>query len=44
MCTHKLDDGPLVCTRTTAHDEAARGGHTYAASDAPDRHVEVCDD
>ena len=37
-CTHRLNDGPLVCTRTTDHDPAADGGHTYAASDAADRH------
>lgn len=29
----------LACTRTDPHAD----GHTFAASDAPDRHVE-CDD
>lgn len=30
--------GDLVCTRTDAHDPDAVGGHTYAASGAPDKH------
>lgn len=29
-CTHRL--GRLVCDRTTPHDPAAPGGHTYSAS------------
>lgn len=38
MCSRRLNDGPLVCTRLDAHDPQARGGHTYAASDCADRH------
>lgn len=41
MCTHKLVGGPLVCDNTQPHDPDARGGHTYSASDAPDRHDET---
>jgi hypothetical protein len=36
MCTHHLDDGRLVCDRTTPHDEQAPGGHTYTATACPD--------
>lgn len=36
MCTHRLADGPLICDRTTDHDETARGGHTYASTSAGD--------
>lgn len=38
MCTHQLDGGPLVCQRTDDHDQAAAGGHVYAASWAADHH------
>lgn len=43
MCTHRLADGPLTCTRDDdTHDENADGGHTYAASWAPDgRHDDI---
>jgi hypothetical protein len=33
MCDHLgPNGGALVCDRTTDHDPAARGGHTYAAA------------
>lgn len=34
MCARHLFDGPLVCT----NDAPEPHPHTYAASDAPDRH------
>lgn len=43
MCEHHLLDDPegLTCNRTDVHAT----GHTYQASDAPDRHTnEVNDD
>lgn len=41
-CTHRFLDAldGLACTREAGHVD----GHTYAASDAPDRHVEGVDD
>lgn len=39
MCDHKLNDGPLICDRTTPHD--APFGCTYAASSGPDLSGEV---
>lgn len=37
MCTHLLFGGPLVCDRPDdAHDEDARGGHTYTSTSAGD--------
>lgn len=33
-CTHQL--GRLVCDRTSDHDPAAAGGHTYTASNGSD--------
>lgn len=35
-CQVRLEGGPLVCTREPGHAP----GHTYRASDAPDRHSE----
>lgn len=42
LCTHRILDAVdgLLCTRETHAD----GGHTYEASDAPDRHTETVDD
>lgn len=42
MCTHRfLDDANgLPCKRTDAHTT----GHTYEASDAPDRHTNEASD
>jgi hypothetical protein len=37
MCEHRFLDDPdgLLCSRQDPHD----AGHTYQASDAPDRHT-----
>lgn len=41
MCAHRLADGPLVCDRTTRHDEDVDGGHTYSSTSAgDDRHMD----
>lgn len=42
ICDHRYLDAAdgLACTRETHSD----GGHTYVASDAPDRHTEHVDD
>lgn len=41
-CDHRFLDEPtgLTCTRADTHTT----GHTYEASDAPDRHTEHADD
>lgn len=43
MCDHHIADDPtgLQCTRTDAHDPAARGGHIYiTGSYVNDRHTD----
>lgn len=36
-CSHHLNDGPLICTRTDDHDT----GHVYVSTSAgDDRHTE----
>lgn len=39
-CPARLSNGPLACTRPAGHAD----GHTFAASDAPDRHTEGVSD